>query len=483
MALSRTTNKQTFTATGGDTQFTFDIPFFDAITIEGKKYGDIKLTREDTAGNLTQFTPVESFTNPDIVDGEFKLSPTNNDPELGGTVTISKAATGGEIFVVERDVAYTQEYDLQEGSTIDPTALNKAFDRVVAQNQQQNDLFTRTVEFPVTDSTSTTYTVSSETDRASKALGFDASGNVTEIDLVSSGQISGDTNAGISISNNIISAKVDNSTTQFSGGNISVKTVDTAQLAGSSVTTDKLENNAVTTNKIASDNVTYDKIQDITTSNSVLGNTGTGTVAERALVGDILLDQDDMSSDSAIKGATQQSIKAYVDVYAKPNIVFAELLTKQNINNGNAVTAGIFYDVPSLEASITTVKASSTFKVDLKLSFGSNLFNYETVTKVLYKVGSGSYQDFQLGTGGGSRTLSHFQHYSADSDARMNVLGGSIYLSGASYSVGDVLTFKVQMATVRPGSSGQILVINSSENDLNDDNHSRGTTTLIVQEF
>ena len=50
-----------------------------------------------------------------------------------------------------------------------------------------------------------------------KALGFDASGNVTEIDLVDAGQISGDTNAGISISNNIISAKVDNSTTQFIG--------------------------------------------------------------------------------------------------------------------------------------------------------------------------------------------------------------------------------------------------------------------------
>ena len=110
--------------------------------------------------------------------------------------------------------------------------------------------------------------------------------------------------SGLSLNNNIIRVKIDDETIKFdNSGNIAVKTVDTEQLASGAVTTDK----------IADDNVTYDKIQDITTSNSVLGNTGTGTVAERALVGDILLDEDDMTSDSAINGATQQSIKAYVD--------------------------------------------------------------------------------------------------------------------------------------------------------------------------
>lgn len=313
MALEDTTNKQSFTAVAGETHFVFNIPFFDASTIDtaNKKYGDIKVTRE-AAGVITQFTPKETFSVP-AVDGEFNLIATNNDPEQGGRVTISVATTGGEKFIVERDVAYSQQYDLQEGSTIDPTALNKALDRVVAQNQQQNDLHTRSLEFPVTDSPSTTYTVGSETTRANKALGFDASGNVTEIDLVDAGQISGDTNAGISISNNIISAKVDNSTTQFSGGNIAVKTVTGGNIADNSISNAKMLNNSINTNEIVNDAVTYDKIQDITTSNSVLGNTGTGTVAERALVGDILLDQDDMSSDSAIKGATQQSIKAYVD--------------------------------------------------------------------------------------------------------------------------------------------------------------------------
>lgn len=316
MALSRTTNKQTFTAVAGDTQFTFDFAFFDRSSIDeaNYKYGDIKLTRESTTGVITPFIPKTDFTIPPT-DGEFRLTATNNDPEQGGTVTISVAATGGEKFTVERDVAYTQQYDLQEGSTIDPTALNKAFDRVVAQNQQQEATLSNSIQFPVTDSPSTTYTVGSEVTRANKALGFDASGNVTEIDLVDAGAISGDTNAGISISNNIISAKVDNSTTQFSGGNIAVKTIGTSQLASGAVTTDKLNNNSVTTDKIASDSVTYSQMQNVTAGNSVLGNSavGTGEVVERSLVGDILLDEDNMATDSNTKGATQQSIKAYVD--------------------------------------------------------------------------------------------------------------------------------------------------------------------------
>jgi len=378
MALEDTTNKQSFTAVAGETHFVFNVPFFDASTIDetNKKYGDIKVTRE-SAGVITQFTPVATFSSP-AVDGEFKIIATNNDPEQGGTVTISTAALGGEKFIVERDVAYSQQYDLQEGSTIDPTALNKALDRVVAQNQQQNDAFTRTVQFPVTDSPSTTYTVGSETTRANKALGFDASGNVTEINLVDRGAISGDANAGISINNNIISAKVDNSTTQFSGGNIAVKTVDTAQLASSSVTTDKLENNAVTTNKIASDNVTYDKIQDITTSNSVLGNTGTGTVAERALVGDILLDEDNMATDSNTKGATQQSIKAYVDsqtigVGQTWQAVTRNFNTNYQNNTGKPISLNIAAnsntDYHSIDITITPSGGSA---VTIRLANSSN---------------------------------------------------------------------------------------------------------------
>ena len=248
MALSGTTNKVSFTPSAGTTTLEFTIPFFDATTIvtgTTNKFGDIKVTRL-RSGTETALVPVSGTPSAD----QFKLTATNGDPAQGGTVTIF-ASTASDKFTIERDVNYTQEYDLQEGATIDPTALNKAFDRAVAQNQQQNDLFTRTVEFPVTDDAARTYTVGTETSRANKALGFDNDGNVTELDLAASGTVTADTNAGVSITGNQISAKVDNVTTQFSGGNIVVKQVDTAQIAADAITATEIDNNAVTTASIA----------------------------------------------------------------------------------------------------------------------------------------------------------------------------------------------------------------------------------------
>jgi hypothetical protein len=302
MALSSELNRQTYSALAGQTDFPFTLPFFDATTVSGEKYGDIKVYQEETDGTLTSLVANES-----PVAGQFKV--VTSDPGNGCTVTLGAGASLNDIIVIERDVAYTQEYDLQEGSTIDPSALNKALDRVVAQNQQQNDLFTRTVEFPVTDN-NVTYTVGSSTARANKALGFDASGNVTELDIAQEGGFSVDSNEGLSLVSGQLSAKVDSTSTEFSGGNIAVKD------AGISV--DKLATDAVETVKIKDDNVTYAKIQDITTSNSVLGNTATGEVTERALVGDILIDDDTMSTPSNQKGATQESIKAYVDNSVSP---------------------------------------------------------------------------------------------------------------------------------------------------------------------
>lgn len=280
MALSGTTNKQSFTAAASQTDFVFTIPFFNATRASDSgttlKFGDIKVTRQAASdGTITELTPAD---NPTTVN-EFKVAATNGDPAKGGTVTIGAGATSTDLYVIERDVAYTQEYDLQEGSTIDPTALNKAFDRVVAQNQQQNDQFTRTVTFPSTDASTITYDVNeSATVRANKFLGFNSDGDVTTLTAVSG------------------TAAVDNSRgLQLVGGQIGLKNIGIIEAF------------------IADDAVTYAKLQDVSTSNSVLGNTATGTVVERALVGDILLDQDTMTSDSAIKGATQQSIKAYVD--------------------------------------------------------------------------------------------------------------------------------------------------------------------------
>ena len=306
MALSGTTNKITFTAVAGQTPFTVpsSIPFFDATTIDtaNKKFGDIKVTKETAAGVITELTPDAT-----PADGtEFKINATNGDPAQG---------CANDQYTVERDVAYTQEYDLQEGATIDPTALNKAFDRVVAQNQQQNDEFSRSITFPVTDADTVTYNVdSSATDRAGKIIGFDSNGSITELAQIQ-GSASVDTSRGLQLVNNQVGVKDDGITNSL----IADDAVDTAQIANDAVEQAQIADNAVGTAQVNNSAITKAKIENVTNMR-VLGNTSGSSTAPQEVT---VFDEDDLVSDSATGLATQQSIKAYVDNGFTPTAVDA----------------------------------------------------------------------------------------------------------------------------------------------------------------
>ena len=97
------------------------------------------------------------------------------------------------------------------------------------------------------------------------------------------------------------SGAVDDSTTQLSSGAVIVKDLGIA--------TGKIATSAVTTAKIADSNVTKAKIENLA-DYKVLGNVSGGAAAPAEVA---ILDEDNMSSDSATSLATQQSIKAYVD--------------------------------------------------------------------------------------------------------------------------------------------------------------------------
>jgi len=106
-----------------------------------------------------------------------------------------------------------------------------------------------------------------------------------------------------------VAGATDSSSTTLSGGAIIVKDlgISTAKLANTSVTTAKLAANAVTLAKLATQ-----------ADQTVLANVSGGTAVPTAatIVGDILLDESSFSSNSATKGATQQSIKSYIANYA-----------------------------------------------------------------------------------------------------------------------------------------------------------------------
>ena len=124
MALSSSDYKQSFTAISGQTKFDFTLSYFDTT--------DIKVLRT-SSGTSTYLTYAASPSNAN----EFSVTATNSDPSKGATITLGGNATAGALYTISRTVPYTQQYDLQEGSSIDPTALNKALDRLAAQNQQQ----------------------------------------------------------------------------------------------------------------------------------------------------------------------------------------------------------------------------------------------------------------------------------------------------------------------------------------------------------
>ena len=105
---------------------------------------------------------------------------------------------------------------------------------------------------------------------------------------------------------------VDGSTMTLIGGAMAV--------ADSGIATGKIANGAVTKTKI--ENVANMK---------ALGNTSGSAAAPQEVA---ILDENDMSSDSATSLATQQSIKAYVDTTAAPTVGF----TPTSYAGGESVT-------------------------------------------------------------------------------------------------------------------------------------------------
>jgi len=348
MALSGTTNKQSFSPAAGTTSLTSSLPFFDTVLASDsgttKKFGDIKVARETSAGVITQLTPTSGVVGAD----NFKIAATNGDPAQGCTVTIA-SSTAGDKYTVERDVAYTQEYDLQEGATIDPTALNKAFDRVVAQNQQQNDEFIRSIIFPVTDADTITYNVdTSATDRAGKILGFDSNGSVTELAQIQ-GSASVDTNRGLQLVNNQVGVKDDGITNSL----IANDAVDTAQIANDAVEQAQIADNAVGTAQVVDSAITKAKIENVINMR-VLGNTSGSTTAPQEVV---VNDEDNMVSDSATALATQQSIKAYVDSLATSAITTSGTQHSITLANGLIIKFGTYSQAGNATTTVTFAAA------------------------------------------------------------------------------------------------------------------------------
>lgn len=244
---------------------------------------------------------------------------------------------------------------------------------------------------------------------------------------------------------------VDNVSTQLSGGAIIVKDggVSTAKIADDAVTATKLASDAVATANIADSNVTFAKLGDV-------------------------IDDDTMATASDTTLATSESIKAYVDSF-KPNFALATKSDTQTITG----TENTWFEITNLNPTITTRKAGSTFIVTPSINWSGFNQAYGIGFKVMYSVNSGTYQDFGLPTGIGSRQAVHAADASVDNFEDMSRATFDVFFDSISYSAGDTISFKIY--TQNPETSAA-LYINRSESDTDSNDYPRSISTIKVQE-
>ena len=99
--------------------------------------------------------------------------------DIGGTLTtVTAVAATSEIHII-RNTPKTQSLDLEAGGSFNAEDVEDAFDKSIKLIIENRDSLDRALRAPATDAVALDLELPSSVDRASKNLGFDASGNVT----------------------------------------------------------------------------------------------------------------------------------------------------------------------------------------------------------------------------------------------------------------------------------------------------------------
>lgn len=375
MSISNATNKVSFSPSTATTTYPFTFPFFATSDIVVKVL----------VSGATSETTLTFAASPSS-NSQFKVDATNNDTSQGGTVTIGGTGYGnGDTVVIERIVPLTQEYDLQEGASIDPTALNKALDRTVAQSQQIDDKTSKAISFPDTDADTVTYNVTeSSTSRANKALGFDASGNITSLDLVSAGSIAG--GSGIDITDNVITTKVDDSTLGFSGSTMIVKDsgITSSKISNGAIGFGKIGNEIILNTNLAADAVSTSKILDSTSKTdgvtfAKMQHISTDKVLGRLSAGEGDVEEVTVSEDLSGSIAAHTSLATAKAIKELPGLRVGRVIHIQGTaasNLADRIPADDTTPLITEGAEVCTINYTPTSTSNLiRMSFEGRIFN------------------------------------------------------------------------------------------------------------
>ena len=160
MTISTTTVSQSYSGDGSTTAFTYSFPI--------NSTTEIKVIERSALGVETVKSEGTGSTNYGIVDNGAS----------GGTVTMVTAPASGTTLVLIRDTSLTQGTDYVENDPFPAESHESALDKVQMQIQEIQEEVDRSIKISRTNTMTSTSFTENATNRASKVLSFDSSGEL-----------------------------------------------------------------------------------------------------------------------------------------------------------------------------------------------------------------------------------------------------------------------------------------------------------------
>ena len=385
MTVSSSTNRASYSGNGSLTTFAYGFKVFDQ--------DDLTVILRASNGTET----VQTITTHYTVTGVGDVG--------GGNVVFGTAPASGVTVVILREMDLEQGLDLVPNDPFPAQSLEDSLDKLTFMVQQHDEQLGRAIKASRTNVITGSEFVISAADRANKVFAFDSSGDVSitqeigtfrgdwaastayvERDLVKDTTTndvfivnSAHTSSGsLPLTTNTNSAKyekiidISNPPGDLTvGGNISTSgsvTAGSFVIGSADINENDLESiDSITAGTVAASKaVVVDVNKDISSFRNLTatGDITFGGLSDGAITVTDILDEDDLTSNSATSLATQQSIKAYVDSQVGSFDTLAEVLANGNTTGGTNLSVSTGDDIKFADGSQAIFGAGDDLRIN-----------------------------------------------------------------------------------------------------------------------
>jgi len=161
MTISTTTILNSYSGNGSTTSFAYTFPI--------NTTSEITVIERSATGTETVKSEGTGSTNYGIADNGAS----------GGTITMVTAPASGTTLLIRRNTDFTQETDYVANDPFPAETHEDALDKLQMQNQELEEELNRSLKISRTNTMTSTEFTTSASDRASKILAFDSSGELS----------------------------------------------------------------------------------------------------------------------------------------------------------------------------------------------------------------------------------------------------------------------------------------------------------------